>query len=108
MRPGPNGWEMQDLGDLPRDFQQWFGTNRSGSRSGGGSFFKRDSEESPPDHARRVGKDGETIDVRQRKDGKIEVRREKRTTHGSGRRRHEFECCRESVFERRRVAESGS
>ncbi len=73
LRPGPDGWVMEDLGELP-DVERLLRR----------FDIRRDREEvtRSPDHARRVGKNGETIDVQRRKDGSIEVRREKRGATG--------------------------
>lgn len=82
LRPGPDGnWIMQDLGEVPMLERFFHDRERPRSRS---------PESLAPDHARRVDKNGETLDVRRQKDGKIEVRREKRATASAPAGRHEM------------------
>jgi hypothetical protein len=66
LRPGPQGWILDDLGELPDlpEFEGWFERDPKGD----------DIEES------RVDAKGETIHVRKNRDGSIEVRRHRRGT----------------------------
>jgi hypothetical protein len=86
LRPGPHGWEMEDLGELPEMERLFRDYGGGGGGYGGGRNSRdrrrtidRDAQTAPPDQARRVGRNGETIDVRREKDGTISVRRERRT-----------------------------
>ncbi len=72
LRPGPEGWALEDLGELP-DFDQLI------QRFGPKWVEKRFPPESEVNEARRVDKKGEVLHVRQLKDGRIEVRRYKAT-----------------------------
>ncbi len=75
LRPGPNGWIMDDLGELPdlQHFEQFFEhpsrwvehSPRASEKEGSGDLQE----------GRRVDKSGRVLQVRKMKDGSVEVSR---------------------------------
>ncbi len=77
LRPGPQGWIMEDLGDAPwlHELPDWLEEE-----------FERRLEFGPGDdltESRRVDSEGRELTVRRMPDGTIEVRRETRTDDGT-------------------------
>lgn len=84
LRPGPHGWILEDLGELPElpELEKW--AERFGDRFG--DRFEHappphdgELEHGEPEHgeleARRVLPDGSVLQVRRLEDGSVEVRR---------------------------------
>jgi hypothetical protein len=74
LRPGPDGWILDDLGELP-EFPDFEGLFNRHSQEVGPDGVEEDVQES-----RRVDPQGETIHVRKNGDGSVEVRRYKSGT----------------------------
>lgn len=70
LRPGPNGWILDDLGELPNlpDFEGWF-------EAAPDVYVKGEPGSDEVQESRRVDAKGEVLHVRKNQDGTIEVSR---------------------------------
>jgi len=78
LRPGPNGWELDDLRDMP-GWRKYRDAIKKHLHEKGIQDWLPWADEPGIDQGRRVDKQGRVLHVQRREDGTIEVKRYRRT-----------------------------